>query len=119
MDVSTDNRPIVVRGSMDKVLEHELSRLIGYPEGSRALERKRQRGIIPAGVYAVIDGRIIYSIRRYDEWVESLWPCPQALNSLAPASESASCGTESADAKPSRTRKPRKASKRPLVYALQ
>lgn len=119
MDIQTDARPILVRGHVDKVLEDELSRLIGYPEGSRALERKRQRGIIPAGVYAVIDGRITYSIRRYDEWVESQWPSLQALSSLGAQSESASCGTESVAAKPSRTRRPRKASKQPQVFVLQ
>lgn len=48
------------------VREDQLSRLIGYPEGSRALETKRQRGVIPAGVYATIDGRVTYSIKRYN-----------------------------------------------------
>ena len=56
MDAPTDNRPIVVRAAIDKVQEEELARLIGTTRV--ALKRKRERGVIPAGVYAIIDGRI-------------------------------------------------------------
>ena len=62
MDAPTDNRPIVVRAAIDKVQEEELARLIGTT--CVALKRKRERGVIPAGVYAIIDGRIMYSIKR-------------------------------------------------------
>lgn len=105
----------------DFVLEDELSRLIGYEPGSRALERKRQRGVIPKGVYAIIDGRITYSIKRYNAWIESQWPATDFLpasNLSATPSASASCGTAAGAAKPSPTRKPRKASKQPPVTVL-
>ncbi|WP_253277060.1 hypothetical protein [Pseudomonas fluorescens] len=109
----------------DFVLEDQMSRLIGYPEGSRALETKRQRGIIPAGVYATIDGRITYSIKRYNAWMESLWPreklmgSRRELNSLEKASAFDSCGTSAAAAKPSPSRKPRRASKPQPVLELR
>lgn len=56
MDAPTDNRPIVVRAAIDKVQEEELARLIGTTRV--ALRHKRERGVIPAGAYAIIDGRI-------------------------------------------------------------
>jgi hypothetical protein len=108
----------------DFVLEDQLSRLIGYPEGSRALETKRQRGIIPKGVYATIDGRVTYSIKRYNAWIESQWPknlmdSLLALNSPDKASASASPETESAAAKRLPSRKPRRASKQQPVLELR
>jgi hypothetical protein len=112
-----DTRPIIIRAEIDKVQEEEMARLVGTTK--RALETKRQRGVIPPGVYATIDGRITYSIRRYDQWVESQWPSPQELNSLGTVSASASCGTAAGVAKPSPTRRPRKVSKRPPVSELQ
>ena len=117
MDLQTDARPIVVRATIDKVLEEELASLIGST--AAALKRKRQRGLLPPGVYATIDGRIMYSIRRYDEWVESQWPSPTALKSSETTSASASCGTAAGAVKPSRTRKPRKADKQQPVFVLQ
>lgn len=112
-----DGRPIIVRAEIDKVLEEEMARLVGTTP--IALKRKRQRGIIPEGVYAIIDGRITYSIRRYDQWVESQWPSHLELKSSVKPSASDSCGTAAGDAKPSRTRKPRKASKPQPVFVLQ
>lgn len=109
----------------DFILEDQMSRLIGYPEGSRALETKRQRGIIPAGVYATIDGRITYSIKRYNAWMESQWPreklmgSQRASNSPEKASASDSCGTSAGAAKPSPSRKPRRASKPQPVLELR
>lgn len=118
MDLSEqDARPIIVRADIDKVYEEEMARLVGTT--AIALKRKRQRGVIPEGVYATIDGRINYSIRRYDQWVESQWPSPQESNSSAKLSASASCGTAAGDVKLSPTRKPRKASKPPVVSVLQ
>lgn len=117
MDIQPDARPIIIQAQHDKVQEEEMARLVGTT--ATALKRKRQRGTIPEGVYATIDGRITYSIRRYDQWVESQWPSPQGLKSLEEASASASCGTAAGAAKPSRTRKPRKASKPQQVSVLQ
>ena len=53
---------------VDKVLECELARLIGTTV--TALRRRRDKGVIPPTVYAKIAGRITYSLRRYDEWVD-------------------------------------------------
>ena len=108
----------------DFILEDQLSRLIGYPEGSRALEAKRLKGFIPPGVYASIDGRITYSIKRYNAWMESLWPknlvdSLRASNAQRKASASASPETESAAVKHSPIRKPRRASKQPQVLELR
>jgi len=109
----------------DFVLEDQLSRLIGYPEGSRALETKRQRGIIPKGVYATIDGRVTYSIKRYNAWIESQWPeqklmvSPRESNSPDKASAFASPTMESAAAKRSPSRKPRRVSKQQPVLELR
>lgn len=117
MDAQPDNRPFVVRAEIDKVTEEELAGLTGLTR--RALQTKRQRGIIPAGVYATIDGRVIYSIRRYDQWVESQWPSPPELKSSDKASASASCGTAAGAAKPSRSPRRPKASKQQPVYELR
>ena len=117
MDVQTDARPIIVRAEIDKVQEEELARLIGTTR--IALKRKRERGVIPPGVYATIDGRIMYSIRRYDEWVESQWPCQPESSLSAKASASASCGTAAGAAKPSPTRRRPKASKPQPVFELK
>ena len=57
----------------DKVLEAKMAELIGTT--TKALQRKRERGIIPLGAWNIIDGRVTYSKRRYDDWVESLWIC--------------------------------------------
>lgn len=108
----------------DYVLESQLSRLIGYPEGSRALEAKRVKGLIPKNVYAVIDGRVTYSIKRYNAWIESLWPqnlmvSLRESSSPAPAFASASAEMASAAVKPSVSRKPRRASKPQQVLELR
>lgn len=113
-----DPRPLIVRADIDKVHEEEMAVLTGTT--LKALQRKRARGVIPKGVYATIDGRIMYSIRRYDQWVESLWPDYQlVLSSSATPSVSDSCGTAAGDAKPSRTRKPRRVSRQQPITVLQ
>jgi len=120
MELEMDARPIVVRADIDKVNEEEMARLIGTTPV--ALKRKRQRGVIPYGVYATVDGRITYSIRRYDEWVESQWPqVPylEASNLSAAAFASASPGTRGATAKRSGSPQRHKASKQPQVFVLQ
>lgn len=119
LPVSTrDQRPIILMvPGVDKVLEPVMAKLTGYTV--RALETKRLRGHIPPGVYATIDGRVTYSIQRYNEWVESQWPSPRGLKSLETRSESASCGTAAGDAKPSRSRRTRKVSNGQPIFVLQ
>lgn len=102
---------------VDKVLEAKLAELVGTTR--KALERKRERKIIPEGVWQKLDGRIIYSISRYNAWQESQWTCPPASNQSANDCASASPGKKSDGAKPSRTRKPPRASQRQPVYLIR
>ncbi len=62
----------------DKVTEKRMAELVGTTP--KALQRKRERNVIPENVWSKIDGRIMYSIWRYDEWIESQWGCPQELS---------------------------------------
>jgi hypothetical protein len=55
----------------DKIFESKLAEIVGTT--SRALEHKRLAGIIPEGVWIKVGGRIMYSIKRYDDWMESRW----------------------------------------------
>ena len=100
----------------DKVAEKNFAEMVGTTR--RALQGKRQRNIIPKGVWNEIDGQIYYSIRRYEAWLESLWDCPPELNLRASQSGFASLGS-SGVARPSPIPKRQKALKRPQIYALQ
>ncbi len=101
----------------DKVTEKRMAELLGTT--ARALQRKRDRKIIPTWVWAKIDGRIIYSKRRYDEWLESLWTCRPASKSSANQSEFASSGESAGVAKRLPTHRPRKESQRQQLYVLR
>lgn len=61
-------------GDVDKVTEQKMADLLGCTK--RALEGRRLRGSIPEGVWMKHSGRIIYSKKRYDEWLESQWIYP-------------------------------------------
>ncbi|WP_256203128.1 hypothetical protein [Pseudomonas sp. ML96] len=100
----------------DKVLEAKLAELIGTTP--KALQRKREKGIIPHGVWCLIDGRVTYSKWRYNEWVESLWTCQKESKSSATPSASASHGSI-AVAKPLPMRRPPRGSPRPQVFELR
>ena len=66
-------------GDMDKVSEEKMAELLGTTK--RALQARRARKQIPEGVWIKNGRQIIYSKRRYDEWLESQWTCPQGWNS--------------------------------------
>ncbi|WP_280348809.1 hypothetical protein [Pseudomonas sp. BN414] len=100
----------------DKVLESKMADLIGTT--TKALQRKRERGVIPRGVWQLIDGRVMYSRRRYDEWVESLWASPRESKSSATLSGSASPGNTVA-VKPLLSTPRRRVSHRPQVLELR
>jgi len=102
---------------LDKVREARMAEIIGTTK--RALEGKRDRGVIPEGVWNKIDGRIFYSIRRYEAWQESQWACPEELNLLASLSVSGSLGTASGGAKPLPIPRRQKGSKWPQIYAIK
>ncbi|WP_244152915.1 hypothetical protein [Pseudomonas peli] len=59
---------------LDKISEEKMAELLGTTK--RALQAKRARKQIPEGVWLKIGRNIIYSLRRYDEWLESQWICP-------------------------------------------
>lgn len=102
---------------LDKVPEARMAEIIGTTK--RALEGKRDRGVIPEGVWNKIDGRIFYSVRRYEAWLESQWACPQELSLLVSPSAFGSPGEASAAAKLSRIPKHQKALKRQPIYAIK
>ena len=100
----------------DKVPEAKMAKILGTTK--RALEGKRARGIIPQGVWNNFDGRILYSVGRYDAWLESQWACPPELNLQVNPFESASPGREKGAVKRLPIPKRRRGSKRPQIYAL-
>ncbi|MCY1550701.1 hypothetical protein D9M68_869720 [compost metagenome] len=88
----------------------------------RALQTRRLKKKIPYGVWNKINGDVIYSIRRYEAWIESTWDCPPELNLSGNPSGSASPGEEPplpADAKRSPSRKRPRASRPQPVYVLK
>lgn len=58
--------------SWDKVSEVLMAELIGTTP--KALQRKRERGMIPSEVWRKIDGRVMYSLKRYEAWLDGHWP---------------------------------------------
>ena len=104
-------------GDVDKVTEQRMADLLGCTK--RALEGRRQRGAIPEGVWMRHGRRIIYSKRRYDEWLESLWIYPPASTSITDRSEFASPGKVLVEAKPFPTPRHRKGSKLHPSFAIK
>lgn len=102
---------------LDKLSEKQMAERLGTT--ARALEARRSRGQIPEGVWRKIGTRIWYSVRRYDDWQESLWASPEALNYGATPCVSASTGTANAAQKPSSTPRRKRASQTPPVYAIR
>ncbi|MNZ72766.1 hypothetical protein D3C78_911530 [compost metagenome] len=101
----------------DHVTEKAMAGIYGTTQ--KALETRRYRGQIPEGVWIRLHGRIYYSIKRYEAWLESQWECRQGSSSSARASASDSCATATAAAKPSPTRRPRRGSQPQPVFALR
>ncbi|WP_124310138.1 DUF4224 domain-containing protein [Pseudomonas chlororaphis] len=61
-----------ITANWDKVSEALMAELIGAT--SRALQGRRSRGAIPTDIWREVDGRIMYSLKRYDAWLEGHWP---------------------------------------------
>tara|TARA_Y100001949_G_scaffold176520_1_gene190040 strand:- start:16351 stop:16701 length:351 start_codon:yes stop_codon:yes gene_type:complete len=111
-------KPEPIEGQqVDKVYERKLAELIGTTP--KALERKRQRGVLPPGVWEKIDGCIMYSLERYNEWAESQWGSPKASRSLGAPSASASHGRKSDVAKRSPILKRPRDLQQQQVYELR
>ena len=104
-------------GDVDKVTEQRMADLLGCTK--RSLEHRRQRGTIPEGVWIKHGGRIIYSNKRYDEWLESQWIYPEGSKSSVAPSAFVSHGTVSVDVKRSPTPRHKKASKLHPSFAIR
>jgi len=95
----------------DKVPEAQMALMLGTTIA--ALRSKRARNQIPLGVWNKHGSRIIYSIRRYYEWLESQWVCPQEWTSTTDRSASDLCGTAAVGVKRSPIPRHRKESNQP------
>ncbi|MCY1302985.1 hypothetical protein D9M70_526720 [compost metagenome] len=103
----------------DKLSEEEMAARLGIT--FRALQTRRLKKKIPHGVWNKINGDVIYSVKRYEAWLESTWDCPPELNLLGAPSASASPGQgqpRRGAAKPSPIRKRPRGSKLPPPYVL-
>lgn len=101
----------------DHVTETEMA--VIYHTTKKALEGRRHKGQIPKGVWFYAFGKVHYSIKGYEAWLESQRECQRASSSSGSPSESASRAPAGAAAKPSPTRKRQRGSQPPQVYALR
>lgn len=70
----------------DIVTESLMAELLGLTR--RALEGRRFKGAIPADVWRKLDGRVMYSIKRYEAFLDGHWPAfvePTNISSNKPA----------------------------------
>ncbi len=110
-------RELAVAPDQDKVTEEQMAQLLGTTVS--ALQTKRSRKQIPHGVWNKIGNRIVYSRRRYDEWLESLWVYPQELKSEGTRSGSVSLGMVSVEGKHSPIPRRRKGSRPLPVFVIK
>ena len=106
--------------SANWVTQDKLSSLTGFT--AKALERKRQRGVLPEGeVWALIDGRIMYSIQGYNQWVEKQVSIsfPQVSKSMEASSGSHSSGKVKGAGSRFKSRRHPRASSAPAVLELR
>lgn len=104
----------------DKRTEAEMADYLGIT--LRALRTRRHRNQIPYGVWNKQGRDTIYSVRRYEEWLESTWDSPQESSLSEKRSESGSPGKgqrQIDDAKPSTSRKRRRASQPQQRYVIK
>ncbi|MGH8328954.1 MAG: hypothetical protein ACRER3_01350 [Pseudomonas fluorescens] len=101
---------------VDKVLEARLAELIGTT--SKALEHKRLSGAIPLGVWAKVNGRIMYSLERYNTWAENQWASLMESSPAAKVSGSVLLGTVNVEASRLHISRTPRGSRRPAVSVL-
>jgi len=65
-------RLIDITENWDKVSESMMAELMGTTP--RALEGRRFKGVIPPEVWSKVDGAIMYSLKRYEAFLDSKWP---------------------------------------------
>ena len=104
-------------GNVDKITEKLMAELIGCTK--RALEHRRLEGKIPQGVWMKHGGRIIYSKKRYDEWLESQWIYPQGSTFTTEHFASGSCGKVVGEVKAFPTPRHRKGSRLHPSFAIR
>lgn len=63
---------IDIKENWDKVSESVMADILGTT--TRALQGKRARGVLPRGVWSKVDGSILYSVKRYEAFLDALWP---------------------------------------------
>lgn len=63
---------IDVKESWDKVSESVMADILGTT--TRALQGKRARGALPESVWSKVDGSILYSVKRYEAFLDAHWP---------------------------------------------
>ncbi|WP_158243838.1 MULTISPECIES: DUF4224 domain-containing protein [unclassified Pseudomonas] len=63
---------IDITENWDKVSESMMAELLGTT--ARALQGKRARGITPENVWSKVDGSIMYSLKRYEAFLDTQWP---------------------------------------------
>lgn len=63
---------IAITENWDKVSESMMAELMGTT--ARALQGKRSRGMIPPDVWSKVDGSIMYSLKRYEAFLDTRWP---------------------------------------------
>ncbi|MCY1292460.1 hypothetical protein D9M68_560480 [compost metagenome] len=96
--------------TLDKVSEKQMAEFLDTTV--RALQARRARKQIPEGVWIKKGRQIIYSKKRYDEWLESHWLCHLEWKYSGTPSDYDLLGTEGATAKRSASRLTRKESRR-------
>ncbi len=101
----------------DKVTEKRMAELLGTT--SKALQRKRERNAIPNNIWSKIDGRIMYSIWRYDEWLESQWSYPTLLSLPKRLSSSVTPEKKSGSQRRASTCTPVTQGQQPRIYILK
>lgn len=65
-------RLIDVTENWDKVSESMMAELLGTT--AKALQGKRSRASIPPNVWSKVDGSILYSLKRYEAFLDDHWP---------------------------------------------
>lgn len=40
---------------------------------TRAIQKRRYCGSLPYGVWQKVGGKVVYSLKHYEEWLESIW----------------------------------------------
>lgn len=74
VDVAEEPNPSLAAAAdnWDIVTEGLMAELLGLTR--RALEGRRFSGAVPAEVWRKVDGRVMYSIKRYEAFLEGHWP---------------------------------------------